>query len=152
MSYWPVKPLHAAGMLFVTCCVSGCIEQAPAAIERGHVVSALPTNQMGENTGAGAVAWVVLGTAVGVVIGGRGAGRIIGAVAGEVVGGTAGAAAEGATQTPTGIAYTIKLLDGRVVTVVEHHPIGDPIYPQGSQIAIETRGRAQHVAPTAWVE
>jgi len=151
MRWWPVKPFHA-GMLFVACCVSGCVQQAPAAIERGHVVSALPANQMGENTNAGAVAGVVLGTAVGAAIGGRGAGRIIGAVAGQVVGGAAGAAAEGANQTPTGIAYTIKLLDGRIVTVVEHHPIGDPIYPQGSQIAIETRGRSQHVVSAAWVE
>jgi outer membrane lipoprotein SlyB len=152
MRWWPAKPLRATGMLFVACCVSSCVQQAPAAVERGHVISALPTNQMGENTNTGAVAGVVLGTAVGAVIGGRGAGRIIGAFAGEVVGGTAGAAVETATQTPTGIAYTIKLLDGRIVTVVEHHPIGDPIYPQGSQIAIETRGRTQHVVSAAWVE
>jgi len=149
---WSVKPAHVVALLVVTVCVSGCIEQAPPAVERGHIISALPADQLGENTGAGAVAGVVLGATIGAVVGGQGAGRIIGAVAGELVGGATGAAVEGASQTATGIAYTIKLLDGRVVTVVEHQPAGEPTYANGSQVGIETRGRAQHVVTAVWIE
>jgi outer membrane lipoprotein SlyB len=41
---------------------------------------------------------------------------VAGALVGGALGGSAGAAAEGAGQTHTGIAYTIRLDDGRVVT------------------------------------
>jgi outer membrane lipoprotein SlyB len=86
-----------------------------------------------------------LGATAGAVIGRHGAGLIIGAVTGELVGGATGATAEAAGQSPDGIAYTIKLTDGRVLTVIEHHPASDPIYPAGSMVAVETRGRTQHV-------
>jgi outer membrane lipoprotein SlyB len=134
-----------ATLIFVAGCVNGCVEQAPAAIERGRVISVRPTDQAGENSGAGGVAALVLGTAAGAAIGGQGVGRAVGAIVGAIAGGATGAIVEGASQSLTGIAYTIKLTDGRVITVVEHHPSGDPVYGVGNPVAVETRGRTQHV-------
>jgi len=125
------------------------VEQAPPAIEWGTVISVLPAHQAEENSGAGAVAGVVLGAAAGAAIGGRGAAQVIGAVVGGLAGGAGGAAAESATRSPTGIAYTIRLLDGRVVTIVEHLRENDPVFAVGSQIAVTTRGRTQHVTAAA---
>ena len=59
----------------------------------------------------------------------------------------AGSAAEAAGQPRNGMAYTIRLLDGRVVTIVQHLPAGAPMVAVGSRVVVETRGRTQRVAP-----
>jgi len=127
--------------------LAGCVEQDPAAIESGHVIAAWPVNQAAENTGAGGVAGVIVGTAAGAVIGGRGAAQVVGAIVGAAVGAAAGSGVESASEPTTGIAYTIRLNDGRVITVMEHHADADPVYAVGSSVAVETRGRIQHVVP-----
>jgi len=132
-------------LLAVSFALLGCVEKDPAAEEQGIVLSAQPTQQAGENTGVGAVAGMVVGVTLGAAVGGQGVGQVASAVAGEIVGGAAGAAAESATQRPTGISYAIKLNDGRVITVVEHHPSGAPIFAAQTPVTIETRGDKQHV-------
>jgi len=141
--------VHAACALLVPCVASGCVEEPPPAVERGTLMSAQPADQAGENTGAGAVAGVVVGTVAGAAIGGRGAGQVAGALVGGALGGSAGAAAEGAGQTHTGIAYTIRLDDGRVVTIFEHHDPGNPVFAPGMAVAVQTSGRTQIVVPAA---
>ncbi len=133
-------------MVAVTGWLCACVEQVPAALEHGHVIAVNPTDQAAENTGAGGIAGVIVGTAVGAAIGGRGTAQVVGALIGAAAGGTAGTAVESASQPTTGIAYTIKLDDGRVITVVEHHVPTDPVYAVGSGVTVETRGRIQHVA------
>jgi outer membrane lipoprotein SlyB len=146
-----MRQVRAALAIFATIWLSGCVEQVPAAIEIGHVIAVQPADQAAENTGAGGVAGVVLGTALGAAIGGRGTAEVVGALIGAAAGGTAGTAVEGASQPTTGIAYTIKLSDGRVITVVERHAATDSVYPVGSPVAAETRGRTQHVTQVCGV-
>lgn len=64
---------------------------------------------------------------------------------GSAVGGTAGAAAETAAQPRNGIAYTIALGDGRVVTILQHRQAGTPMLSLGSAVAVTTQGAVQHV-------
>lgn len=127
--------------------LGGCVEQAPAAIERGSVIAAAPAFQDGENTGGGAAAGMVLGAVAGGLIGGRGIGQAVGVAVGAAIGGTTGSAAEAAGQPRNGMAYTIRLLDGRVMTIVQHVPPGAPVFATGNGVVVETRGRAQRVVP-----
>jgi outer membrane lipoprotein SlyB len=129
--------------------LAGCIEQAPAAMEQGVVLSAQPANQRGETTGAGAIAGVVVGAAVGTAIGGRGNAQVAAGLVGATLGGKLGDAAESNAGPPDGMAYTIRLTDGRVVTIVEHLYPGDPVFAAGDRVSIETSGRAQRVLPAA---
>lgn len=127
----------------------GCVEADQAAIERGVVIAARPVEQAGENTGAGAVVGTVIGAALGAGLGGREVGQVLAATASAVVGGTVGSAAEGAGQSLNGIEYTVRLGGGRVVTVVEHRSGSDPLPGVGAVVAVETRGRRQHVIAIA---
>lgn len=125
--------------------LGGCVEQPPKAVERGTLIAEQPVVQAGENTGVGAAVGVVLGVTAGAVIGGGGLGQAVGAVVGSAVGGTAGAAAETAMQPRNGIAYTIALRDGRVVTIMQHRQAGTPMLSLGTMVAVTTQGAVQHV-------
>lgn len=136
--------IRAAGLLGLALLLQGCVQTPPVARESGFLLSAVPARQAGEDPGAGAVAGVVLGAAAGGALG-RGAGHAIGAAIGGVVGGSAGAAAGGAVQPTDGAAYTIRLADGRVVTVIQHLRDGETILPSGLPVILETHGRLQRV-------
>ena len=121
------------------------MEADQASYEQGVVLAALPASQAGENTNALAVAGLVAGAAVGARFGGQGAGQVIASLAGAAVGSAAGTAAEAAAQPKDGIAYVIRLQDGRVLTIVEHREAEEPVFAPGAAVRLRTRGRVQHV-------
>ncbi len=123
----------------------GCVQADDAAFEQGVVLAAQPASQAGENTNVLAVAGLVAGAAVGARFGGGGAGQVVASLAGAAVGSTAGTAAEAAAQPKDGIAYIIRLQDGRVVTIVEHREPDEPVFAAGAVVQVRTRGRMQHV-------
>jgi outer membrane lipoprotein SlyB len=138
---WNARPFLAAACVVA---LGGCIQPNQPTLENGTVLAATPVDQPGENTGAGAVTgMVVLGAAGGSV--GAGAGKAVAVIAGVIAGEEAGSAIEAAAQKHDGIAYTIQLADGRVVTVIEHVNKGDPIFGLGAAVTLETSGHEQHV-------
>lgn len=136
--------IRVAGVLGLALLLPGCVQAPPPAQELGVLLSAAPARQAAEDPGGGAIAGVVLGAAAGGALG-RGAGRVIGAAIGSAVGGTAGAAVGGAVQPTDGAAYTVRLPDGRVVTIVQHLRDGEAMLPAGQPVILETRGRLQRV-------
>lgn len=107
------------------------------------MLAAVPADQVGENTGAGALAGaVILGSAGGSV--GEGAGKAAAVVAGLVVGSEAGSVAEEAAKSHNGMAYTIRLAQtGQVITLFEHVDQGDLVFSPGNPVVLETDGRHQ---------
>jgi outer membrane lipoprotein SlyB len=140
--------LIGAGAFAGALCLGGCVQADTAALEHGVIVSAIPADQPGENTDAVAVAGVLIGAAAGGGLG-RGAGQVLAAAGGAVAGAALGTAAEAAAQHHDGVAYTVRLTDSRVVTIIEHLDAGAPIYAVGTSVTIETRGHVQRVIPTA---
>ncbi len=124
--------------------ILGCVEQAPVATDNAIVLAATPTDQAGQNIGVGGVVGLAAGAAVGGQFGHAG-GQVAAAVVGAVVGQTAGTALESASKIHTGIAYTLRTEDGRVLTVVEHVDPGDVVFAPGAAVQIQTSGRDQHV-------
>ena len=144
--FGPVDTAGLAAMFLGGFALVGCVQPDPAARENGTVLATAPADQPGENTGAGAVAgMVILGAAGGSV--GEGAGKALAVAAGVLIGGAAGSAAEGYHQPHDGIAYTIRLTDGRVVTIVQHLNAGDPILRTGTAVTLQTSGRDQRILP-----
>jgi outer membrane lipoprotein SlyB len=140
------RGLGRAGVGFAVLLSAACEHGSPA-IEHGTVLAASPAHQAAENTGAGAGAGAVIGGTVGGLIGGRGAGAVLGAAIGIGAGGLAGATAEGAAQPTDGVSYTVRIGDGRVVTVVQHLNANETIMPPGSRVRVTTEGQFQHVTP-----
>jgi outer membrane lipoprotein SlyB len=142
---WRLRLLHAvvgwAVLLLVAC------EHGPPAVEHGTVLAAFPANQAAENMGTAAVAGVVIGGTVGGLIGGQNGAAALGTAIGIVAGGVAGSAAEGVAQPTDGVSYTVRIDDGRVVTVVQHLNVNETILPPGSRVRITTEGRFQQVTP-----
>ncbi len=126
------------------------MQSVPATLEPGVLLGAVPGHQASEAMGGGAVAGLVVGAAAGGALG-SGAGRVLGAAIGGALGGTAGAVAEGAAQPTDGATYTVRLADGRVLTILQHREEGEALIPPGQAVLVETRGRAQRViaAPAA---
>jgi outer membrane lipoprotein SlyB len=88
-----------------------------------------------ERTGVGGTVGAVIGGSVGSGVG-RGRGAAVGAVVGTVLGGIAGeAAAQAATQ--PGLEITVRLDDGRIVTVTQ--PAGGSFEP-GDRVTVVSEG------------
>lgn len=134
----------AAGSLGLL--LTGCIQTPPPAVQTGILLAATPVDQAGETMGAGAVAGVVIGAAAGGALG-SGAGRVLGAAVGAAVGGTAGASAEAAAQPRDGAAYTVKLADNQVLTIMQHLRNGEAMLQPGQAVSVETQGHSQRVLP-----
>jgi outer membrane lipoprotein SlyB len=132
----------AAGLAALA--VGGCIQEVPPVRQPGVILAASPVDQASENTGAGAIVGIVAGGIAGGSLG-QGAGQAIGAGLGGLAGGVAGSAAESALNGHDGIAYTVRLNDGRVVTLLEHVEQGDQIFPVGAPVVLESSGREQHI-------
>jgi outer membrane lipoprotein SlyB len=128
-------------ILLLACSISGC-EQVQPALEPGTVLAAVPTDQASENMGIGAAAGAVAGGLGGAQIG-AGAGQVVATVAGVVAGAAVGNALESASKSHDGVAYTVRLSDGRVVTVIEHVDQGDPIFGPGTPVVLQTSGSSQ---------
>ncbi len=125
----------------------GCIEQQPV-LDYGTVVQVEPADAPAESTGVGGVSGAAAGGLIGSRIGG-GAGAVAGAVVGILAGAAAGSAAEGALQNASGLRYTVKLDDNRVMTIVQHREANEAVIQPGERVLIRTSGWRQHVEPTA---
>jgi len=124
--------------------LAGCEGPDTPVAEKGIILAAAPVDQAGENTGAGAVTGMVIGGVAGGQVG-AGAGKALAVIGGIIAGQIAGSAAEAALQHHDGMAYTIRLDDGRVLTVLQHLENGDQIIPLGAHILLQTDGSEQHV-------
>lgn len=91
----------------------------------------------------GAVIGALAGGAVGSIFGG-GWGRVVASGAGAVVGGAAGAAAERGLSRQQGLEYTIRLDNGRMISVVQGP---EPAFAAGQRVIVQTsaQGRARVV-------
>ena len=100
-------------------------------------------DRLQENT-TGAVIGGLAGAAVGSVFGG-GWGRVIATGAGAVVGSVVGAAAERDLSRQQGVEYTVRLDNGRMITVVQGP---EPALATGQRVIVQTsnQGRARVVA------
>ncbi len=76
---------------------------------------------------------------------GRGGGQVVGVLAGGVVGGAAGSAAENASQETRGMAYTIRLDSGQVLTVIQHINTKEAVLQAGARVQLVMAGRKQRV-------
>ena len=100
-------------------------------------------DRLQQNT-TGAVIGGLAGAAVGSVFGG-GWGRVIATGAGAVVGSVVGAAAERDLSRQQGIEYTVRLDNGRMITIVQGP---QPALSTGQRVIVQTssQGRARVVA------
>jgi outer membrane lipoprotein SlyB len=124
--------------------VPGCMPAPMPVAQKGVILAAAPADQAGQNTGTGAiVGMVLLGAAGGSV--GSGVGKALAISAGVVAGAAAGTAAEAANQPRDGVAYTIQLAGGQVVTLIQHLDNEQQALPPGSKVTLETNGDAQQI-------
>lgn len=121
-----------------------CVQANPPAIDRGIVLAAQPVDMADENLGVGGVVGAVGGGVAGGQIG-RASGQVAAVVVGAVAGEIAGTAAESALQDKSGLQYTLRLDDGRVVTIVQHRDRQDPVLASGQRVMVSTSGRKQRV-------
>ncbi len=121
----------------------GCATERPA-LDYGTITQVEPADAPGESTGLGAVGGAAAGGVIGSRIGG-GAGTIVATVAGIIVGAAAGSATEAALQSALGLRYTVRLDDGRVMTIVQHREQDDKVIQPGERAVIRTSGWSQRV-------
>jgi outer membrane lipoprotein SlyB len=122
----------------------GCAEQP--VLDHGTVTQVEPADMPADNTGVGAAGGAAIGGVIGSRMGG-GAGAIAATVVGVVVGAAAGSAAESALQDASGLRYTVKLDDNRVMTIVQHREPADRVIQPGEGVVIRTSGWRQRVEP-----
>lgn len=140
--------LRSICILGVLTALIGCAEQP--ALNYGTVIQVEPADAPAENTGVGAIGGAAVGGVIGSQIGG-GAGNIAAAVVGVIAGATAGSATEGALQNTSGLRYTVKLDDGRIMTIVQHRESHDKMIQPGEHVVIRTSGWHQRVEPAAGI-
>jgi outer membrane lipoprotein SlyB len=145
---------ESRSMMHRSLCISGliatlmgCATEPPAA-DYGAITQVEPADAPGESTGLGAVGGAAAGGVIGSRIGG-GAGNIVATVAGIIVGAAAGSATEAALQNASGLRYTVRLDDGRMMTVVQHREQDDKVIQPGERVMIRTSGWRQRVEPAA---
>jgi outer membrane lipoprotein SlyB len=126
--------------------LGACATDSPGAEQPGKIIAAAPVDQPGQNTGAGAIAGMVVGGVVGAQFG-AGVGQALAAAGGVIAGSYAGSAAETAAQSHTGMAYTIQLDNGEVVTLAQHLDSSHPALAVGTPVILQTNGEAQQVLP-----
>ncbi len=114
-----------------------------ARIEEGVVEGVRQVQVEGTKSGVGSAAGGAAGAVIGGQFGGGGAERAVGAIAGAVLGGLGGAAAEEAATRQTAFAYTIRLNDGRLISITQ---TDDQAIPVGTAVLIE-RGSRTRVVP-----
>lgn len=123
----------------------GCSAARPA-LDYGRVIQVEPADAPAENTGLGGVAGAAVGGVIGSQIGG-GAGNVAATVVGAIAGAAAGSASEGALQNASGLRYTVRLDDGRVMTIVQHRKPSDRVMQPGQRVVIRTSGWRQRIEP-----
>jgi outer membrane lipoprotein SlyB len=120
-----------AGLIALSAALSGCASSTAGdtysrsqvgqvnQAQMGTVVSVRQVKIEGTKSGVGTAAGAIVGGVAGSQVGGGRAENVIVGVAGAVVGGLVGAAAEEGLTRDTGFEYTVRLDDGRTVTIVQ---------------------------------
>ncbi len=116
----------------------------PMTTSYGVVESVQDGRIEGTKTPIGAVAGGVLGGVAGNAVGG-GSGRAIATVAGAIVGAGAGALAEEGLTSKKAISITVKMEDGRLITVVQEANV---MFQVGQRVAVlEGEGKTRVSLP-----
>lgn len=112
-------------------------------VQSVRAVTVQEGDRLQENT-TGALIGGLAGGAIGSVFGG-GWGRVVATGAGAVVGATAGAAAERQLSRQQGLEYTIRLDNGRMISVVQGP---EPSFGVGQRVIVQTsaQGRARVIS------
>jgi outer membrane lipoprotein SlyB len=115
-------------------------------VDEGTIVDARPITIEGsrQGKGVGAVAGAVIGGMVGHQFGGGRDERSIGAAVGAVGGAVAGNAIGARSTQHQGMAYTIRLHSGELITVTQG---ADVVIPNGAPVLIERGGERARVIP-----
>ncbi|NLY42057.1 MAG: glycine zipper 2TM domain-containing protein [Desulfovibrionales bacterium] len=101
-------------------------------VNYGVVLSVIPVQIEGTQSGVGAVAGGVTGGVLGSMVGG-GKGRVLGAVVGALGGAAGGAVAEEAITKKDGLEITVQMDGGEVLSVVQEADV--PFY-QGERVRL----------------
>lgn len=128
--------------------LAGCVATGPGSQQFGQIIAATPVDQPGQNSGAGAIAGMVAGGIVGGQFG-AGAGKALAVAGGMIAGAAVGTTAESAAQSHSGMAYTIRLDNGEILTLEQHVDKADPPLPVGAPVILQTLGTTQRVVPRA---
>lgn len=120
---------------------TGQVGQA-AQTARGTIIAATPVNVQNDGT-LGTVIGGVAGAVAGSAIGGGTRANILGGVGGAVLGGAAGNYAEKKLTHQTGMQYTIKLRNGKAVTVTQGM---NPVLAVGQRVFVIFGNPARVVA------
>jgi outer membrane lipoprotein SlyB len=134
--------LSALAALAVSACATpygptnyGTYEQGALAMtETGTVVGARPVTFNEGNLQGGTAAGAIAGGAAGVALGGDTEGRILGGAIGAVAGALIGREVQRAAYTGQGVAYTVELDNGDLVTVAQG---GSMAIPVGTRVFVE---------------
>lgn len=120
-------------------------------VDEGTVVDSRPVTIEGsqKGKGVGTVAGAVIGGMVGHQFGGGRDERAIGAAVGAVGGAIAGNAIGDKATEKQGVAYTIRLRSGELITVAQG---ADVVIPVGAPVLIERGERARVILQTAAVD
>ncbi len=119
----------------------GTYEQGQLArTEPGTVVGSRPVTFNEGNLQGGTAAGAILGGAGGVALGGDTEGRILGGAVGAVAGALIGREVQRAAYTGQGIAYTVELDNGQLVTVAQG---GSQPIPVGARVFVEMGANAR---------
>lgn len=123
--------------------VGETIQTVEGTITQVRAVAIGESDKLGGNV-AGLAAGGVLGGVVGNQFGG-GRGRALTTAAGAALGALGGAFAEQKLSEQQGLEYTVTLIDGRMVTVVQG---ADPAFGQGQRVKVQmsNRGRSRVIA------
>jgi outer membrane lipoprotein SlyB len=146
-----------AAMLGAGALLSGCVSSNDSGtysrsqvgqvnqVDTGMIVSVRQVKIEGTRSGVGTGAGAIAGAAGGSQIGGGTASNVAGGVAGAVIGGLIGAAIEEGATRSTGFEYTIRLDDGRTITIVQGK---DVVIAPGTRVQVLYGERAR-VIPIA---
>lgn len=149
-----MKSFAIAVSLLMTVFLTGCVSNLSGTtysrsearqvqnVEYGIVESAIPVVLEGTNSAIGTGAGAVIGGIAASNIGG-GRGKNIATVLGAVAGGVAGKNAEEALTRTQGQELTVRLNNGRVISVVQEVADG-PLFQAGDRVRVLThRGTAR---------
>ena len=142
------KIQSAVAVVAIALSAAACVQANPPGLDYGTIIDAHAADMSAENSGAGGL----LGAGAGGAIGSRfgsGGGNVAATAAGIVVGAVVGAELENASLSSKGAQYTIRLDDGRIVTIVQHLKKDEGIMALGTRVVIRTVGRDQRVQPAS---
>lgn len=107
---------------------------AASETQSGTIINATPVKVSGSRTeGVGTLVGALAGGVAGSAIGGSGRANALGAIGGAVLGGAAGNMAEGHMTKQTGMQYSVRLSNKRIVTVTQGM---EPVLAVGQRVLV----------------